>query len=67
MKVKVPFDWDKIAQKELGVELDIPEHKAQEIIRSFFMRLDYKQRHKWIHNNVPNDNVKHISEEQLYE
>jgi len=67
MKVKVPFDWDKIAQKELGVEVDIPKPKARELIRSFFMRLDYKQRQSWIHKNIPNKNVKHISEEELYE
>jgi len=67
MKVKVAFDWDKLAQKEVGVEIDIPKRKAQELIRSFFMKLDYKQRQKWIHKNVPDKNVKHISEEELYE
>ena len=67
MKVKIPFDWDKIAQKELGVELDIPEHIARNIIISHFMKLDYKDRQRWIHNNLDDDNVKHISEEQLYE
>jgi len=25
MKIKIPFDWDKMEQKELGVELNIPE------------------------------------------
>ena len=67
MKVKVPFDWDRIAQKEVGVEVDIPKPKAQELIRSFFMKLDYIQRQIWIHKNVPNKNVKHISEQELYE
>ena len=67
MKVKIPFDWDKMAQKELGVELDIPEHIAQNIIVSHFMHLDYSDRQRWIHNNFDDDNVKHISEEQLYE
>jgi hypothetical protein len=67
MKVKVSFDWDKLAQKEVGVEIDIPKRKAQELIRSFFMKLDYKQRQTWIHKNVPDKNVKHISEEELYE
>ena len=67
MKVKIPFDWDKMAQRELGVELDIPEHIAQNIIVSHFMHLDYSDRQRWIHNNLDDDNVKHISEEQLYE
>jgi hypothetical protein len=65
MKVKIAFDWDKIAQKELGVELDIPEHIAQNIIVSHFMKLDYKDRQRWIHNNLDNDSVKHISEDEL--
>ena len=56
-----------MAQKEVGVELDIPEHLAHNIIVSHFMRLDYKDRQRWIHNNLDDDNVKHISEEQLYE
>jgi len=67
MKVKIAFDFDRMAQKEVGVELDIPEHLAHNIIVSHFMRLDYKDRQRWIHNNLDDDNVKHISEEQLYE
>ena len=67
MKVKIAFDFDRMAQKELGVELDIPVHIVREIIKSHFMKLDYKDRQRWIHNNIDDDNVKHISEEQLYE
>ena len=37
MKVKIGFEWDRMAQKELGVELDIPEHIAQALIISHFM------------------------------
>ena len=65
MKVKIAFDFDRMAQKEIGVELDIPEHTAREIIKSHFMKLDYKDRQRWIHNNIDNDNVKHISEDEL--
>jgi len=67
MKVKIAFDFDRMAQKELGVELDIPTHTVREIIKSHFMKLDYNARQRWIHNNLDDDNVKHISEEQLYE
>jgi hypothetical protein len=67
MKVKIAFDFDRMAQKEVGVELDIPERIAQNIIVSHFMNLDYKDRQRWIHNNLDDDDVKHISEEQLYE
>ena len=67
MKVKIAFDFDRMAQKELGVELNIPEHAAQAIITSHFMKLDYGARQRWIHNNLDDDDVKHISEEQLYE
>jgi hypothetical protein len=67
MKVKIAFDWDRMAQKEVGVELDLPEHIAHAIIKSHFMKLDYSDRQRWIHNNLDDDNVKHISEEQLYE
>tara|TARA_Y100000310_G_scaffold176388_1_gene176504 strand:+ start:694 stop:900 length:207 start_codon:yes stop_codon:yes gene_type:complete len=67
MKVKIAFDFDRMAQKELGVELDIPEHIAGAIVASHFMKLDYGDRQRWIHNNLDDDNVKHISEEQLYE
>lgn len=65
MKIKIAFDFDRMAQRELGVELDIPEHIAQNIIKSHFMKLDYGDRQRWIHNNLDNDNVKHISEDEL--
>ena len=65
MKVKIAFDYDRMAQKELGVELDIPEHIAQNIIKSHFNKLDYAARQRWIHNNLDDDNVKHISEDEL--
>ena len=67
MKVKIAFDFDRIAQQEVGVELNIPEHTAQSIIKSHFNKLDYADRQRWIHNNLDKDDVKHISEEQLYE
>ena len=67
MKVKIAFDFDRMAQKELGVELDIPVHTVRAIIKSHFDKLDYNARQRWIHNNLDDDNVKHISEEQLYE
>ena len=65
MKVKIAFDFDRMAQRELGVELDIPEHIAQAIIKSHFNKLDYGDRQRWIHNNLDDDNVKHISEDEL--
>ena len=34
MKIKIAFDFDKMAQKELGVELDIPKLIAHNIIKS---------------------------------
>ena len=67
MKIKIPFDYDQLAQKELGVELDIPERNVQSVIRTFLLNLDYNDRQKWIHTNVPNKNVKHITEKELYE
>ena len=65
MKVKIPFDWDKIAQKELGVELNIPEGVAHDLIKGFFMNLNYNQRQALIHSNLLDESVKHISEEEL--
>ena len=65
MKLKIAFDYDRMAQKEVGVELDIPEHIARNIVRRHFNKLDYNDRQRWIHNNLDNDNVKHISEEEL--
>jgi hypothetical protein len=65
MKVKIAFDWDKMAQKEIGVELNIPEHIAKSIIKNHFNKLDYSQRQTWIHTNLPDKNVKHISEDEL--
>jgi hypothetical protein len=65
MKVKIPFDFDKMAQKELGVELDIPEGVSHDLIRGFFMRMNYSQRQTWIHSNISDKNVRHIGEEEL--
>ena len=41
MKVKIAFDWDRITQRELGVELDIPEDIVRSIIIGYLMQLDY--------------------------
>ena len=65
MKIKVAFDFDRMGQKELGVEFDIPEHIAHNIVKSHFNKLDYVDRQRWIHNNLDDDNVKHISEDEL--
>ncbi len=65
MKVKIAFDWDRMAQQELGVELNIPKHMVKSIVTSYFNQLDYADRQKWIHTNLPDKNVKHISEDEL--
>ena len=39
MKVKIAFDWDKMAQKELGVEIDIPLGEVYNIVINHFMHL----------------------------
>ena len=65
MKIKIPFDWDKMEQKELGVELTIPEAVARNLVRGLFMDMNYSQRQAWIHYNLPDKNVKHISEDEL--
>ena len=67
MKLKIAFDYDRMAQKEVGVELDIPEHIARNIVRSHFNKLDYNDRQRWINNNLEEDCVKQISEEELNE
>ena len=65
MKVKIPFDFDRMAQKEIGVELNIPEGVAHDLIRGFFMNLNYHQRQSWIHSNLSDKNVKHIGDDEL--
>ena len=67
MKLKIAFDYDRMAQKEVGVELDKPEHIARNIVRSHFNKLDYNDRQRWINNNLEEDCVKQISEEELNE
>ena len=65
MKVKIPFDFDRMAQKEIGVELNIPEGVAHDLIRGFFMIMNYHQRQAWIHSNLSDKNVKHIGDDEL--
>jgi hypothetical protein len=65
MKVKIPFDFDRMAQKEIGVELNIPEGVAHDLIRAFFMNLNYHERQAWIHSNLSDKNVKHIGDDEL--
>jgi hypothetical protein len=65
MKVKIAFDWDKMEQKELGVELNIPEGVAHDLVRGLFMDMNYVQRQAWIKYNLPVKNVRHISEDEL--
>ena len=65
MKIKIPFDFDRMAQKEIGVELNIPEGVVRELVRGFFMNLDYSERQAWIHSKIPDKNVKHIDDTDL--
>ena len=67
MKLKIEFDWDRMLHKEVGVDLDIPEHLERNIIKSHFNKLDYNDRQRWINNNLEEDCVKQISEEELNE
>ena len=65
MKVKIAFDWDRTTQRELGVELDIPEDIVRSIIIGYLMQLNYKDRQSWVHDFLDDDNVKHISEDEI--
>lgn len=65
MKIKIPFDFDRMGQRELGVELNIPEGVVHDIVKGFFMDMNYSQRQAWIHSNISDKNVKHIGEDEL--
>ena len=65
MIINTAYDYDKMAQVEKCVQLDVPEKVARQIIKSFVNKMDYNERQIWIDTNITN--IVEISEEQLQE
>ena len=52
MKIKIAINYDEIKKEEVIVLANLPEDKCKEILVEFFGKMKYKQRRKWLKNNL---------------
>jgi|TARA_Y100000361_G_scaffold19707_1_gene15361 hypothetical protein len=52
MKIKIAINYDDIKKEEVIVLVNLPENKCKEILTEFFSKMKYKQRRKWLKNNL---------------
>ena len=57
MKIRKAVGYITQEQRELEVDFVIDRTQVLEIVNSFFDKMDYNERRKWIFDNVPEPNV----------
>ena len=57
MKIRKAVGYIVQEQRELEVDFVIDRTQVSEIVNSFFDKMEYKERRKWIFDNVPEPNA----------
>ena len=57
MKIRKAIGYDIEKQEEIEVDFLLDKTQILEIVNSYFHGMGYKQRKKWIYDNVPEPNV----------
>ena len=63
MTINIPYDFDRVAEKELCARLVVTEDSAKDIVLKHLYSLDYYERQAWIKDNVTHK--EEITEDQL--
>ena len=66
MKIKIPINYDEIKKEEVVVLANLPEDKCKEILVEFFAKMKYKQRRKWLKNNLTEIDVYRLDNPDEY-
>lgn len=57
MKIRKAVGYIVQEQRELEVDFILDKTQVSEIVNSFFDKMEYKERRKWIFDNVPEPNA----------
>ena len=57
MKIRKAVGYLVTEQRELEVDFLLDNTQISEIVNSFFDKMEYKERKKWIYSNVAEPNV----------
>ena len=57
MKIRKAVGYIVQEQRELEVDFVLDKTQVSEIVNSFFDKMEYNERKKWIFDNVPEPNV----------
>ena len=57
MKIRKAVGYIIQEQRELEVDFILDKTQISEIVNSFFDKMEYKERRKWIFDNVPEPNA----------
>ena len=64
MKIRKAVGYIIQEQRELEVDFILDKTQISEIVNSFFDRMEYDERRKWIFDNVPEPNAVLVDNEK---
>jgi len=64
MKIRKAVGYITQEQRELEVDFILDKTQISEIVNSFFDRMEYNERRKWIFDNVPEPNAVLVDNEK---
>ena len=64
MKIRKAVGYIVQEQRELEVDFIIDKTQVSEIVNSFFDKMEYNERRKWIFDNVPEPNAVLVDNEK---
>ena len=64
MKIRKAVGYITQEQREIEVDFILDKTQVSEIVNSFFDRMEYDERRKWIFDNVPEPNAVLVDNEK---
>ena len=64
MKIRKAVGYIIQEQRELEVDFILDKSQISEIVNSFFDKMEYEERRKWIFDNVPEPNAVLVDNEK---
>ena len=64
MKIRKAVGYIVQEQRELEVDFILDKTQVSEIVNSFFDKMEYNERRKWIFDNVPEPNAVLVDNEK---
>ena len=64
MKIRKAVGYITQEQREIEVDFILDKTQVSEIVNSFFDKMEYKERRKWIFDNVPEPNAVLVDNEK---